>query len=58
MVAPVNVGKRSYTAAGAVITKDVPEDNLAIGVPAKNRKMEQIADKGSQKSKLGEKQLG
>lgn len=58
LVAPVNVGKRSYTAAGAVITKDVPEDNLAIGVPAKNRKMEQIVDKGSQKSKLGKKQHG
>ena len=62
MIAPVNVGKRAYTAAGAVITKDVPADNLAIGVPAKmkakNRKKEQIVDKGDKKSKLMGGELG
>ncbi len=30
LVAPVSVGSRSYTAAGSVITEDVPEDTLAI----------------------------
>lgn len=35
LVAPVTVGKDSYTGAGAVVTKDVPEKSLAKGVPAK-----------------------
>ncbi|MBP9989402.1 MAG: bifunctional UDP-N-acetylglucosamine diphosphorylase/glucosamine-1-phosphate N-acetyltransferase GlmU [Ruminococcus sp.] len=30
LVAPVNVGKNSYTAAGSVITEDVPDNALAI----------------------------
>ena len=30
LVAPVTIGKNSMTAAGSVITKDVPEDALAI----------------------------
>jgi bifunctional UDP-N-acetylglucosamine pyrophosphorylase/glucosamine-1-phosphate N-acetyltransferase len=30
LVAPVKVGKRAYTGAGSVITKDVPDDALAI----------------------------
>lgn len=30
IVAPVTIEKQSYTAAGSVITKDVPEKNLAI----------------------------
>ena len=35
LVAPVRVGARSSTGAGAVITKDVPPDSLAVGVPAR-----------------------
>lgn len=31
LVAPVKVGDRGYTAAGSVITKDVPDDALAFG---------------------------
>jgi bifunctional UDP-N-acetylglucosamine pyrophosphorylase/glucosamine-1-phosphate N-acetyltransferase len=31
LVAPVNVGDGAYTAAGSVITEDVPEDALALG---------------------------
>ena len=31
LVAPVKVGKESYTGAGSVITKNVPPGNLAIG---------------------------
>ena len=35
LVAPVSVGDRAFTAAGAVITKDVPDHALMIGVPAR-----------------------
>ena len=35
LIAPVRIGARSLTGAGAVITKDVPSDSLAIGVPAR-----------------------
>ena len=34
LVAPVNIGARSSTSAGSVVTKDVPPDSLAVGVPA------------------------
>jgi bifunctional UDP-N-acetylglucosamine pyrophosphorylase/glucosamine-1-phosphate N-acetyltransferase len=34
LVAPVRVGKGSVTAAGAVVTQDVPPDTLVAGVPA------------------------
>jgi bifunctional UDP-N-acetylglucosamine pyrophosphorylase/glucosamine-1-phosphate N-acetyltransferase len=34
LVAPVSVGKGSKTGAGSVVTKDVPPDSLAVGVPA------------------------
>jgi bifunctional UDP-N-acetylglucosamine pyrophosphorylase / glucosamine-1-phosphate N-acetyltransferase len=34
LVAPVSVGDRSVTAAGSVVTKDVPPDSLVAGVPA------------------------
>ena len=34
LVAPVRVGRGSKTGAGAVVTRDVPPDSLAVGVPA------------------------
>lgn len=34
LIAPVRVGSGSVTGAGSVITKDVPRDSLAVGVPA------------------------
>ena len=36
LVAPVRVGKRAATGAGAVVREDVPDDALAVGVPARN----------------------
>jgi len=38
LVAPVNIGKNSKTGAGSVVTKDVPDDSLAYGVPARIKK--------------------
>ena len=35
LVAPVELGDGAYTAAGAVVTHDVPADALAVGVPAR-----------------------
>jgi bifunctional UDP-N-acetylglucosamine pyrophosphorylase / glucosamine-1-phosphate N-acetyltransferase len=35
LVAPVRVGRNSVTGAGAVVTRDIPPDSLAVGVPAK-----------------------
>ena len=34
-VAPRKMGRRSKTGAGAVVTKDVPDDTLAVGMPAR-----------------------
>ena len=35
LVAPVTVGAGAATGAGAVVTKDIPPDRLAVGVPAR-----------------------
>ena len=35
LVAPVHVGKRGATGAGSVVKDDVPDDALAVGVPAR-----------------------
>ena len=35
LVAPVKIGARAQTGAGAVVTQDIPPDSLAVGVPAR-----------------------
>ena len=35
LVAPLKIGDRSRTGAGAVVTKNVPEDTLVVGMPAR-----------------------
>ncbi len=35
LVAPLTLGDRARTGAGSVVTKDVPADRLAVGVPAR-----------------------
>ena len=48
LVAPVEVGDGAQTAAGAVVTKDVPPDAMAVGVPAR------VKSKNKRKSDGGE----
>lgn len=45
LVAPVTVGRGSMTAAGSVVTKDVPPDSLVAGVPAVVKKKLKNSDK-------------
>ena len=35
LVAPIRIGARAVTGAGSVVTKDLPDDALAYGVPAR-----------------------
>jgi bifunctional UDP-N-acetylglucosamine pyrophosphorylase/glucosamine-1-phosphate N-acetyltransferase len=44
--APIRVGARSATGAGSVVTKDVPDDMLAVGVPARIRKKTTVSSQG------------
>jgi bifunctional UDP-N-acetylglucosamine pyrophosphorylase/glucosamine-1-phosphate N-acetyltransferase len=49
LVAPLRIGKRAATGAGSVVREDVPDDALAVGVPAriiegKGNRMNQTAE--------------
>jgi bifunctional UDP-N-acetylglucosamine pyrophosphorylase/glucosamine-1-phosphate N-acetyltransferase len=44
LVAPIKIGNRARTGAGAVVTRNVPDDTLAVGMPARGiRKLERKA---------------
>ena len=44
LVAPVKIGKGAKTGAGAVVTHDVPDGSVVVGVPAKVIKSKQEGD--------------
>ena len=47
LIAPLKLGDGARTGAGAVVTKDVPEDTLVVGMPARAiRKVERKKKKG------------
>jgi bifunctional UDP-N-acetylglucosamine pyrophosphorylase/glucosamine-1-phosphate N-acetyltransferase len=55
LVAPVRVGARSMTGAGAVVTEDVPPDTLVAGVPAKvKKKLPREGDAGESENRQAE----
>ena len=44
LVAPVRVGARAATGAGSVVSKDVPPDSVAVGVPARIRRRKRASE--------------
>lgn len=42
LIAPVTVETNGRTAAGAVVTRDVPSDQIAVGVPARLRPVKKL----------------
>jgi bifunctional UDP-N-acetylglucosamine pyrophosphorylase/glucosamine-1-phosphate N-acetyltransferase len=47
LVAPITLGRGARTGAGSVVTKDVPDDRLAVGMPARVRKLSPTQDSES-----------
>jgi bifunctional UDP-N-acetylglucosamine pyrophosphorylase/glucosamine-1-phosphate N-acetyltransferase len=44
LVAPLHVGKRARTGAGAVVTRDVPDDSVVVGMPARAIRRKKASD--------------
>jgi bifunctional UDP-N-acetylglucosamine pyrophosphorylase/glucosamine-1-phosphate N-acetyltransferase len=53
LVAPVRIGKGSYTAAGSTITEDVPPDSLAIARSPQVTKQGWVKERGQAKEPTG-----
>jgi bifunctional UDP-N-acetylglucosamine pyrophosphorylase/glucosamine-1-phosphate N-acetyltransferase len=58
LVAPLKLGDGARTGAGAIVTKNVPEDTLVVGMPARaikkvERRKRRPATKGSVEGKKG-----
>jgi len=53
LVAPVRIGKGSYTAAGSAITEDVPPDSLAIARSRQVTRERWAKDRGPAKAPAG-----
>jgi bifunctional UDP-N-acetylglucosamine pyrophosphorylase/glucosamine-1-phosphate N-acetyltransferase len=51
LVAPVKIGKGARTGAGSVVTRDIPDDTLAVGMPARQIKKEDAKKKKPPKKK-------
>jgi bifunctional UDP-N-acetylglucosamine pyrophosphorylase/glucosamine-1-phosphate N-acetyltransferase len=50
LVAPVRIGKGSYTAAGSTITEDVPPDSLAVARSPQITKLGWVKERGQAKA--------
>ncbi|MFZ3150133.1 MAG: bifunctional UDP-N-acetylglucosamine diphosphorylase/glucosamine-1-phosphate N-acetyltransferase GlmU [Anaerolineaceae bacterium] len=44
LVAPLKIGKNAKTGAGSVVTHDVPDDTLVLGVPARAKERRENCD--------------
>jgi bifunctional UDP-N-acetylglucosamine pyrophosphorylase/glucosamine-1-phosphate N-acetyltransferase len=58
LVAPVNVGRDSATAAGAVVTRDVPDAGHVAGVPAEQIRSKPVLEQPVPRSSRRAKQQG
>ena len=53
LVAPIEIGEGAHTAAGAVVTRDVPPGALVVGVPARVSERDERGEQSTQGSERG-----